>query len=149
VNVRRTLFLLLVTGLALQLPGIDVDARGKEPDIVVVQHALIAYKGRVPHKKIERTKKEAKALAEKLFDEAQAEGFDFDAMVKEYTADSYPGIYQLTNDDAPIIGGAHQRKAMASRFGDVSFELEIGGVGLASYSSTGSPYGWHIIKRLE
>jgi hypothetical protein len=70
-------------------------------------------------------------------------------MVKQYTSDSYPGIYKLTNRDAPIMGGAYQRKEMASRFGDVAFDLEIGEVGLASYSVTGSPYGWHLIKRLE
>jgi hypothetical protein len=138
----------MTVAVAAQLPGAGLVAGG-EPDVVVVQHALIAFKGSLPSGEVERTKKEARALAEKLFEEAQAEDFDFDAMVKEYTGDSYPGIYKLTNNGAPIIGGAYQRKQMASRFGDVAFSLEVGEVGLAKYHAMGSPYGWHIIKRLE
>ena len=38
---------------------------------------------------------------------------------------------------------------MVKAFGDVSFGLEVGGVGLAVYDPATSKYGWHIIKRLE
>ena len=148
-SLRKWTSLALISFLVLVAADAPIDARGKEPDVVVVQHVLIGFKGSIPRKPIERTKKEARALAEKLFDEAQAEDADFDAMVKEYTSDSYPGIYKLTNEGAPITGGAFQRKEMASRFGDVAFGLDIGEIGLAPYSVTGSPYGWHIIKRLE
>jgi parvulin-like peptidyl-prolyl isomerase len=38
---------------------------------------------------------------------------------------------------------------MVKAFGDVSFSLEVGGVGLAVYDPATSKYGWHVIKRLE
>jgi hypothetical protein len=36
-----------------------------------------------------------------------------------------------------------------ARFGDVAFGLAVGEVGLAAYHAATSPYGWHVIKRLE
>jgi parvulin-like peptidyl-prolyl isomerase len=38
---------------------------------------------------------------------------------------------------------------MVKAFGDVSFALPVGGVGVATYDAVASPYGWHVIKRLE
>jgi peptidyl-prolyl cis-trans isomerase B (cyclophilin B) len=42
-----------------------------------------------------------------------------------------------------------QRAQMAKGFGDVGFALQVGEVGLAEYSVTASPFGWHIIKRIK
>lgn len=122
--------------------------KAPEPDAVVVQHILISFKGKVDKKKgVTRTKKEAEALANELFERATAE--DFDALVKEYTDDSYPGTYKITNDGAPIMTGAVPRSGMVPSFGDVAFSLAVGEIGMTTYSSSGSPYGWHIIKRLS
>ena len=85
-------------------------------------------------------------LAE-VFERAKTE--DFDALVKEYTNDSYPGIYKMTNNGAPIQAGAAKRSGMVRAFGDVAFGLAVDEVGMANYSAGSSPYGWHIIKRLE
>ena len=38
---------------------------------------------------------------------------------------------------------------MVKSFGDVSFALKAGEIGLAVYDPKASKYGWHIIKRLE
>ena len=122
--------------------------RKDEPDTVVVQHILIGFKKSVSGKKLERTKKDAQALAEELLDRAQA-GEDFDAMVKEYTNDRYPGVYRLTNRDAPLLPDSRERGQMVANFGHVSFQLQVGEVGLAKYHPGNSPYGWHVIKRLE
>lgn len=119
-----------------------------EPNSVVVQHILISFKGKVDKKKgVTRTKKEAEALATDLFERAKTE--DFDELVKEYTDDSYPGTYKMTNDGAPIMTGAVPRSGMVPSFGDVAFSLAVGEIGMTTYSSGGSPYGWHIIKRLS
>lgn len=120
-----------------------------EPDVVVVQHILIGFKRSIPGKKIERTKREAQALAESLLERARTGNEEFDALVKEFTDDAHPGIYKMTNNDAPLTGNSVTRGAMASRFGDVAFSLGVGEVGLAEYHGGASPYGWHVIKRLE
>jgi cyclophilin family peptidyl-prolyl cis-trans isomerase len=41
------------------------------------------------------------------------------------------------------------RDELVPAFGDVGFALEVGGVGLAPYDDKTSPFGWHVIKRVE
>jgi len=123
-------------------------AGNDEPDKVVVQHILIGYKGKVPGKTIDRTKAEARALASEILERAAA-GEDFETLVKENTDDSFPGIYTMTNRGVPHGRGEFSRERMASRFGDVAFSLAVGEVGLARYHPDSSPYGWHVIKRIE
>jgi foldase protein PrsA len=138
-------------GLALGSMLISVlplAAAKTEPDRVVVQHILIGFKKSIAGKTLERSKAEARGLAEELLRRAQ-KGEDFDALVKEYTNDKYPGKYLLTNKDAPRVSGGMTRQEMVARFGDVAFRLEVGEVGLAEYHAVFSPYGWHVIKRLE
>jgi foldase protein PrsA len=144
---RYLLSWILLAGLIGSVTGAQAK-RKDEPDVVVVQHILIGFKKSVRGKELERTKKEAAALAEQLLERARA-GEDFDAMVKEYTDDQYPGVYRLTNFDAPLMQNSHERKSMVANFGAVAFELEVGEVGLAKYHPGNSPFGWHIIKRLE
>jgi parvulin-like peptidyl-prolyl isomerase len=146
---RRIAASILVLALVAFPAWIDTSAKKeKEPNTVVVQHILISFKGKVDKKKtVTRTKKEAEALAIEVFERATTE--DFDALVKEYTNDTYPGIYKMTNTGAPMIAGAAQRSGMVRSFGDVAFSLAVDEVGMANYSAGSSPYGWHIIKRLE
>lgn len=136
--------------LAIWLVGVPaLQAKKKdEPNTVLVQHILVAFKKTVKNKPIDRTKKEAQALAEELLQRAQA-GEDFDALVKEYTNDSYPGLYLVTNRDAPLLPDSVPRSGLVTSFGDVAFSLEVGEVGMARYHPGNSPFGWHIIKRIE
>lgn len=121
-----------------------------EPDYVTVQHILIGFKGSVPGKGITRTQAEAEALAHDLFERAKA-GEDFDALVKEYTDDQHPGIYKMANSGKPydVAQGVFSRDGMVPGFGDASFPLPVGGVGISEFDPVASKYGWHIVKRLE
>lgn len=127
---------------------IPLQGAEEEPDQVVVQHILIGFKRSVPGKKLDRNKREARALAESLLRRAR-EGEEFDALVKQYTDDRYPGKMLLTNTDVPRVAGGTIRRQVVARFGDVAFRLEVGEVGLADYHAALSPFGWHVIKRLE
>ena len=147
----RVLSIVMLAALAILVAG-SVSAkekkkRNKNPDVVTVQHVLISFKGRVD-KPVERSKKDAKELAWEVFDRAEA-GEDFDALVKEYTNDSHPGIYTMTNRGAATLPNTYKRSDMAVSFGDVSFKLDVGEIGMAGFNPELSPYGWHIIKRLE
>ena len=117
------------------------------PGCIEVQHVLIAFTGSVPGKEIARTKEEAAKLAQELLEQAK-KGADFTALVKKYTADSAPGIYKMC-DAEQVPKGFYSRYGMVKAFGDVSFALEPGEVGMAEWSAADSPYGWHIIKRLQ
>ena len=45
--------------------------------------------------------------------------------------------------------GYYPRGQMAGAFGDVGWRLELDQVGVAAYHPDKSPFGWHIIKRIE
>ncbi len=108
-------------------------------DSIQIQHILIGFKGAPRLTGVTRSKDEAKALAQKVFDDA-LNGGDFDALVKQYTNDSAPGIYGLTKAS---------RAGMVKGFGDVGFRLKVGEIGVSPWDAAASPFGWHIIKRLK
>ena len=122
------------------------------PDRVTVQHILISFQGAIPEESITRTKAEAEALADDLYLRAK-QGENFDALVKEYTDDQYPGIYKMTNagiePDPESELREYPRQGMVRAFGDISFSLDVGEIGMTQYDPETSKYGWHIIKRIE
>jgi hypothetical protein len=153
VRMRRLAAFLVVGALAgtlapLRSEPADGKPEGVEPERVTVQHILIGFRASVPKKWIERSKKQAEGLAEEVLKRARA-GEEFAGLVKEYTNDRFPGLYTLVNRKVDPEPGEYRRGAMVKSFGDVAFGLEIGQIGMASHHPTRSPYGWHIIKRLE
>ncbi len=142
------LLLAVAVAVAAVADGPAFAGRDDEPEQVRVQHILIGFKKKVPGKELDRTKKEAETLAEELARRARA-GEDFDALVREYTDDRYPGIYLLGNDPDIAPPGGYARGAMAANFGKVAFELAVGEIGIANYHPGNCPYGYHVIKRLE
>lgn len=133
------------------LPALAAVQDKTEPERVTVQHILIAFKGSLPNdQKVTRSRADAEKLALLIFERAKA-GEDFEAMVKTYTNDSFPGIYKMSNRNVPPEASRREfsRTGMVKAFGDVSFGLEVGGVGLAVYDPATSQFGWHIITRLE
>jgi PPIC-type PPIASE domain len=145
---RTAASLMILAFLALPaLSGPQAD----EPERVTVQHILIAFKGSIPNDpKVTRSKEDAERLALQVFERAKG-GEDFAAMVKMYTNDEYPGVYKMTNKGITPDKSKQEysRTGMVKSFGDVSFGLAVGAVGLAVYDPAASKYGWHIIKRLE
>ena len=120
----------------------------KEPDHITIQHVLVGFTGSVPGKNISRTQDEAKKLADEILARAK-KGENFDELVKKYTDDSAPGIYSMANHGVVSAAGEYPRGRMVAAFGDAGFPLQVGEIGMASYDSTKSPFGWHIVKRLK
>jgi len=147
---KKTLGLLMLAVLLLFVSWKKEPGQVKEPDQVTVQHILIAFKGSIPKSQVTRTQTEAKTLAFEIFDRAKKEE-GFDALVREYTDDSYPGIYKMCNFDIEpdLSNKVYSRSKMVKAFGDVSFSLSVNSIGLAEHDPDNSKYGWHIIKRLE
>ena len=147
---KRTLGLLMLAVMLLFVSWKKEPGQVKEPDQITVQHILISFKGSIPKAQVTRTQAEAKALAFEIFNRAK-KGEDFDVLVREYTDDSYPGIYKMCNFDIEpdLSKKVYSRSKMVKAFGDVSFSLSVNSIGLAEYDPDNSKYGWHIIKRLE
>jgi peroxiredoxin len=120
------------------------------PDRVQVQHLLIAFAGSVPGKKILRSKQDAARLADEVLARAKA-GEDFGELVKRYTSDVLPGIYNLANYNIEIDDDFEEseRGNLVQSFGDVAFSLAVGEIGMAEFHPIKSRFGWHIIKRLK
>jgi len=122
---------------------------GSEPERVQVQHVLVSFSGNLPGKLIQRSEGEARQLAGEILQRAES-GEAFDALVKEYTDDSYPGVYGMANrGTAPQGENEYRREDMVPGFGDVAFGLAPDGIGLCEFDAMNSPFGFHIIKRLQ
>jgi foldase protein PrsA len=117
------------------------------PGCLEVQHVLISFDGAPRVAPPGRTKEQAEKLAHDVLTRAKA-GEDFLALVEKYTSDRPPGIYRMC-DRSPAPPTFVPRNSMVPGFGDVSFSLKPGEIGMASYDPQKSPYGWHIIKRLR
>lgn len=132
----------------------DIDPNKKtssgEPDYVTVQHCLIGFQGSLPDKPIKRSREEAKVLAEQLLDKLKA-GANFDEIIIQYTDDSPPGIYKMSNRGVipKLSRNIHRREEMVAAFGDTGFPLQVGEYGLAEHHPKKSPFGWHIVKRID
>ena len=132
-------------------PSSVADTTRRAPAMVEhiqVQHILVGFSGSIPSKAISRSREEARKLAYELLERARA-GDDFDALVRDNTDDRPPGIYGLSNQGVAPAPGEYARGQMVPAFGNVGFALEVGGIGIADYDPTTSPYGWHIIKRVR
>lgn len=119
------------------------------PKKVKVQHILIAFEGSLPGKNVKRSQQEAKKLAEDLLQKANEGEQSFQELVKAYSDDQDPGIYELSNLGLQPNEGEFARSDMVQGFGDLAFSLETDEIGLVEYSEERSPFGYHILKRLE
>jgi hypothetical protein len=117
-------------------------------DHIKLQHILISFAGKVPGKNITRSQDEARTLAGEILERAK-KGEDFDELVRTNTDDRAPGIYSIANSGVTPGTTEFSRDRMVPAFGNVGFSLAPGEIGMAEYDPRTSPYGWHIIKRLE
>ena len=119
-----------------------------EPSHVVVQHVLIAFEGAsVPG--VTRTKDEAKRLAQRVLAEARR-GCSFDDLVRDYSDDrAKGGRYAIANWGVPSAFEETDRRTLVHGFTALAFSLAVGQVGLVEYDASASPFGWHVMKRLE
>ncbi len=125
-----------------------------EPDRVTVQNILIGFKdavgfsGSALAKALARTQQQANILAQDLLNRAQ-KGEDFDQLVKEFSDDPFPAVYTMANTGITPESNEISRESIVQAFGDLSFQLQVGEIGITKYDSQTSPYGYHIIKRLK
>lgn len=108
------------------------------PEEISAQHLLVMYQGsKSAPKSIKRSREEARARATEALD-AVKRGQDFDKVVSAYTDE--PG-------GAARRGalGKFSRDRMVKAFSDAAFALEVGEISPVIES----PFGFHVIRRLE
>jgi len=119
-----------------------------EPDRIVVDHILIGVRSaKMPSAR--RNSDEARIFAYDLLQKLRS-GAEWEGLKREHSEDPPPGgPYALRNRGvAPAGGQEYPRDGMVRAFGDVGFSLEVGETAIADFSPQ-SPYGFHIIRRLE
>jgi len=151
------LALLLVAGCAqLGLAPNEVDQTVVREDgsrraasHIVVQHVLIAQaESGIPG--VTRTIDEAERLAQQVLAKARA-GESFDALVRLYGDDRkndavIPVANYGVSTEKP---GEVSRAALVRGFGDAAFALEVGAIVLVPYDADRSPFGFHVLTRLQ
>jgi hypothetical protein len=119
------------------------------PRRVKVKQVLVRWSGaRGAHgSKLDRA--EAGLLARALLERARR-GADFDQLVAN-EADAGLAVEVLTVvADANARGaGEYSRADLAPALAELVFNLDIGEVGLCRFHERESPYGWHVVLRVE
>lgn len=120
-----------------------------QPTLVKVQHILIGVSSSPRPIPGALPLAEAKAKAEGICDRVRA-GEDINKLMKEFSSDPGPGIYSLTTSGGGNpAAGIYPRSGMVKSFGDVAFQLDVGECAIAAFDPANSPFGFHVIKRLE
>jgi hypothetical protein len=134
--------------LALVFAACGRPENASEPSRIVVQHLLVSFKGKLPGKNVDRSEAQAKELADQLLARAR-NGEDFGGLVKQYTDDQAPGLYTMVGSGQMPAAGEYSRDQMVPGFADTAFRLAVGEIGLCRYDGVKSPFGFHIIKRIQ
>lgn len=114
---------------------------------IQVQHILVAVTNpRSPD--VTRTPAEAKQRAAELLKEIQG-GADFLQLMRAHSDDPGEGIYTMTDTRRSSTVSGYPRDQMARSFGDVSYRLAVGELGVAVHDPATSPFGYHIIQRVK
>ncbi len=121
-----------------------------EPDYIAVDHILIGVSGRLPG--CTRKPEEARKIAYEVLDRAR-KGEDWATLKSRHSDDPPPGgPYNMANRGvAPRAPQPREfeRDGMVPAFGDVGFRLPRGAIGLAEYDPQKSPFGFHLIRRVD
>jgi len=142
------LVLIIACGEA-EPPATLSGARSDEPDYVTVDHILIGV--RSPRMPDGFEAKKARTIAYDLLARLE-EGESWDALKRSHSADPPPGgPYKMVNSNVRRAATADviPRGGMVRAFGDVGFALQVGALGMADYHPDKSPFGYHIIKRIQ
>lgn len=127
----------------------ELEKYDREPKHIKVQHILVAFAGASEAKpEVTRTREEAGKLARELVDRVRA-GEPFAPLMKQYSTDPGPGVYPMCNSREKPNAGETSRSRMVKAFGDTAFSLKPGEVGLAEHDPAASPFGYHVIQRIE
>jgi len=120
-----------------------------EPGRLRALHVLVPFRGahNAPDT-VTRTQDEAEVLAREILARARR-GEDFEKLMKDYSSDPGKGNYALVNHGVPPKSGDTKRDKFVSGFTKVAFSLEVGDVGMTQYDKADSPFGYHVIKRIE
>ena len=137
---------------ALEAAIADVAGRSEHTaEKVKVQHILVGVKTSNPRTNaFKYDEPGAMKVAADLYRQIQ-EGADFNGLVVAGNSDDPgAGIYTMITKGRPNFAqGIYPRGQMAKVFGDVAWRLEVGEVGVGGFHAKNSPFGIHIIKRLE
>ncbi|MAG56701.1 MAG: hypothetical protein CMJ83_10460 [Planctomycetes bacterium] len=139
----------------LPAPATNWQAKGleKEADKIVVQHVLIGFDGTQNQgpgaEKIGRDLDQARVLSRRVL-AGMRSGMSIGALVKGFSSDPGGGVYSLVNEGVTGAPDEYVRRdGMVKGFSDLCFSLAVGECAIAAYDKETSPYGFHVIKRLE
>jgi hypothetical protein len=119
------------------------------PRRVKVKQILVRWSGAPGGQGSKLDRSEAELLARALLERARG-GAEFDRLVANET-DAGLAVEVLTVvADANARGaGEYSRADLPPALGELVFNLDVGEVGLCRFHEKESPYGWHVVLRVE
>lgn len=146
----RSLRYLVWLAPALALAACGDEEPAAPPDHIVVDHILIGVRNPRNERGKYESEAEARKVAYELLERLQG-GANWAEAKKEHSEDPPPGgPYGLANRGVQRRSADEfPRDRMVPAFGDVGFSLRVGEIGIADFHPADSPFGFHIIKRIE
>lgn len=120
----------------------------EKPKRVHLQTIVVAFKGSIAARKIERTAEKAKTLAQEVLTMSKSET-DFSALVKKYSDEPSPHSFTIADHGVELKPLEFPRDQFPKAIGDLGFSMKVGEVLIAPYDKSYSPFGYTLIKRIE
>lgn len=95
-----------------------------------------------------RTKKEAEALAQKLYQDLQKRPSQFGEARKQYSDDPRPKAFQVVNFAHEATPNELKREDISEGLAEVLFQMKVGDIALVPYHAEKNPVGFQIIMAL-
>lgn len=103
-------------------------------DSIKANHILIAHKDSPVGSELDRTKEEAKKLADSILTQVKSNDFLFASLAKDYSADT------TSKDKGGDLGWVDYRNTTSSPFIDYIFDANSG-----KYGMVDTEYGYHVV----
>jgi hypothetical protein len=119
------------------------------PGRVTVRQLLVTFQG-AKGAAVARTREEAEALAARLEREARA-GADFEALAREHNDGGtlFPARFSAVEGAIDAAPDDFRRANLPRGLARAAFDLAVGEIALVEYHEEDSPFGWHLVLRVE
>jgi uncharacterized protein YjiK len=162
---RRDLFLLVDNnGELLGKEGLNRGREGRllwfvnrgsrtgrpRPARVIVKQIHVPWRGAQGAPPVNATREKAREIAEGVLERLER-GEDFDQLAREfhYTDSKLPARLRIAADGFKVHSGEFKERDLPMAVANLAFNLDVGETGLCEFHREESPYGYHVLLRIE
>ena len=120
------------------------------PRRVRLKQVIVPWAGAKGAKDVKLSREDAEKRARVILKMAQA-GEEFDRLVANNHFDRFPSSLTIVQagERRAGVGRVYVRGELPPAVERLAFNLDVGDVGLCEFHEKESPYGWHVVLRVE